>query len=173
MVTTLYSDDHGETWQCGEIIWDREDFVDPNESVLAELSDGRMMINCRHETGNGLRKVGFSPDGTSSWDGFCFDAQLIDPVCCAGMTQGDGHLWFTNCACGNEEGRIRLSIRRSDDDGRTWPHRRELAEQGGYSDVFYSPSRKMLYVIAETGRATEHTFSFGLSIISLSPDEIG
>ena len=173
VVTTLYSDDHGETWQCGEIIWDREDFVDPNESVLAELSDGRMMINCRHETGNGLRKVGFSPDGTSNWDGFCFDAQLIDPVCCAGMTQGDGHLWFTNCACGKEEGRIRLSIRRSDDDGRTWPHRRELAEQGGYSDVFYSPSRKMLYVIAETGRATEHTFSFGLSIISLSPEEIG
>ncbi len=173
VVTTLYSDDHGGTWQCGEIIWADEDFVDPNESVIAELSDGRMMLNCRHETGKDMRKVGFSPDGIRNWGGFYFDGQLIDPVCCAGMTQGDGHLWFTNCACRREEGRIRLSIRRSDDDGRTWPYRKELAGQGGYSDVFYSSSRKMLYVIAETGRATEHTFSFGLSIIRLSPEEIG
>lgn len=173
VVTTLYSDDHGKTWQCGEIIWGAEDFVDPNESVIAELPDGQIMINCRHETGNDMRKVGFSPDGIQGWDGFYFDGQLIDPVCCAGMTQGDGHLWFTNCACRREEGRIRLSIRQSDDGGRTWPYRKELCEKGGYSDVFYSPSKKMLYVIAETGRAAEHTFSFGISVISLSPEEIG
>lgn len=172
VVTTLYSDDHGKTWQCGEIIWAKEDFIDPNESVLAELSDGRIMINCRHETGTGVRKVGFSPDGISGWDSFYFDEQLIDPVCCAGMTQGDGHLWFTNCACKAEEGRIRLSIRRSDDDGKTWPYIKELAGTGGYSDVFYSPSAKMLYVIAETGRATDKTFSFGISVFCLSPEEI-
>lgn len=172
VVTTLYSDDRGKTWQCGEIIWDSEDFVDPNESVLAELSDGSIMINCRHETGTGCRKVGFSPDGIRDWGGFYFDEQLNDPVCCAGMTQGAGHLWFTNCACRQEEGRVHLSIRRSDDDGKTWPHIRELAETGGYSDVFYSAAKNMLYVIAETGRAAGHTFSFGLSVISLSPDEV-
>lgn len=172
VVTTLYSNDHGKTWKCGEIIWDEEDFVDPNESVLAQLSDGSMMINCRHETGGSVRKVGFSPDGIQKWGGFYFDEQLVDPICCAGMTQGDGHLWFTNCACKKEEGRVHLSIRRSDDDGKTWPYIKELAETGGYSDVFYSPVKHMLYIIAETGRAMEETFSFGLSVISLSPEEI-
>ena len=171
VVTTLYSDDHGETWQCGEIIWDSPEFVDPNESVIAELSDGRFMINCRHETGGGVRKVGFSPDGISGWDGFFFDPQMNDPVCCAGLTQGDGHLWFTNCACEREEGRVRLSIRRSDD-GKTWPAIKELDPLGGYSDVFYAPKQNKLYIIAETDRSTEATFSFSLSIITLDPSEI-
>lgn len=172
VVTTLYSDDHGQNWQCGEILWGSEDFVDPNESVLAELSDGRVMINCRHETGTGCRKVGFSPDGTGGWTGFYFDPRLPDPVCCAGMAQWNGRLWFSNCACGPQEGRVRLTVRRSEDDGRTWSHCREIAAQGGYSDICYRPSDGTLHVIAETGRATEDLFSFGLSVISLSDEEL-
>lgn len=176
VVTTLYSDDHGETWQCGEILWDSPDFVDPNESVIAELSDGSFMLNSRHETGGGLRKVGFSPDGISGWHGFFFEPQLIDPVCCAGMTQGDGCLWFTNCVCdrGNAKHvRDHLSIRRSSDDGKTWTAPYELDSQGGYSDVFYSPEQKKLYVIAETGRADpDNPWTFGLSVICVEPDEI-
>jgi len=172
VVTTLYSDDRGENWKCGEIIWDSPDFVDPNESVLAELSDGSFMINCRHETGGNMRKVGFSPDGISNWHDFYFDRQLTDPVCCAGMTQGDGHIWFSNCACRQEEGRVRLSVRRSDDDGRTWLYCKEVAQLGGYSDICYCASQKKLFIIAETGRAQENTFSFGLSVISLDAEEI-
>ncbi|HIS85907.1 MAG TPA: exo-alpha-sialidase [Candidatus Faecivicinus avistercoris] len=165
VVTTLYSDDHGETWACGEIIWDAPDFVDPNESVLAELPDGRIMINCRHETGKDARKVGFSPDGIRGWEGFHFDERLVDPVCAAGIAQGDGRLWFVNCACRREEGRVRLTVRESGDGGATWPKSREIAAEGGYSDIAYDPSRKMLCVAAETGRAVAgETFSFGLSV---------
>jgi len=172
VVTILYSDDHGENWQCGEIIWNAPDFIDPNESVLAELSDGSIMINCRHETGKNVRKVGFSPDGISGWNDFYFDEQLIDPICCAGMTQGDGHIWFSNCACKREEGRIHLSIHQSDDDGKTWPYRLEVAALGGYSDIFYSQKDRKLYMIAETGRSTEETFSFGLSVGSVEAAKV-
>lgn len=171
VVTTLYSDDHGETWQCGEVIPASDDFVDPNESLLAELSDGRIMINCRHETRTGTRKVGFSPDGISNWDNFYFDAQLIDPVCAAGITHGNGHIWFTNCA--STTARDDLTLRRSDDDGKSWPHSLLLDAEGGYSDVFYSSAKNMLYVVAETGRAVkDHAWTFGISVISVSPDEI-
>lgn len=176
VVTTLYSDDHGETWQCGEIIWDKPDFIDPNESVIAQLSDGSFMINCRHETGNGMRKVGFSPDGISGWHSFVFEPQLIDPVCCAGMTQGDGSLWFTNCVCDRRTAkhmRDHLSLRRSDDDGKTWSAPFELDQQGGYSDVFYSHEKGMLYIAAETGRADpSNTWTFGLSVITVNPQEM-
>lgn len=172
VVTTLYSDDHGKNWKCGEIIWNTDEFVDPNESVLAELSDGRIMINCRHETGTGYRKVGFSPDGIQKWNGFYFEEQLTDPVCSAGMTQGEGILWFSNCACRQEEGRVRLTVRKSNDDGENWTNGKELAATGGYSDIFYSKTWDKLFVIAETGRVREHTFSFGISVFILSPDEI-
>ena len=173
MATTLYSDDHGETWRCGEIIWNQPDFVDPNESVLAELPDGSFMINCRHETGTGTRKVGFSPDGISGWHGFYFDSQLNEPVCCAGMTQGDGWLWFTNCVCPHGV-RDNLSIRTSADGGRTWSAPHLLDAKGGYSDVFYSPKTRRLYVAAETGRADpEQTWTFGLSVLTLDPEELG
>lgn len=176
VVTTLYSDDHGKTWQCGDVIQARSDFVDPNESVIAELSDGSYMLNSRHETGGGLRKVGFSPDGIADWQGFFFDAQLPDPVCCAGMTQGDGKLWFVNCACDCSDSvhaRDHLSLRRSDDDGKTWTKPFELDARGGYSDVFYSSEKKMLYVVAETGRAHEEDmWTFGLSVICVDPNEL-
>lgn len=173
VATTLFSDDHGETWRCGELIPAREDFVDPNESVLAQLSDGSFMINCRHETATGCRKVGYSPDGIGAWNGFHWEPQLPDPVCCAGMTQHDARLWFVNCACQRGEGRVRLTIRESRDDGATWPKQLEIAALGGYSDVAYRPDTDTLHVIAETGRATEDTFSFGISVFHLATAELG
>lgn len=171
VVTTLYSDDHGKSWQCGEIIPASDTFVDPNESVLAELRDGGILMNSRHETGTGYRMVGFSPDGISRWGTFQLESQLRDPVCAAGMTQGDGKLWFSNCDCDRQEGRLRLTVKQSDDDGKTWETVREIAETGGYSDLCYCPSDGMLYVVAETGRSSEETFSFGLSVFVLSAEK--
>lgn len=172
VVTTLYSDDHGAHWQCGEIIWDREDFVDPNESVIAQLSDGTFWMCCRHETGGDRRKVGFSKDGISGWSGFAFHPQLIDPVCAAGLDSAQGRLWFTNCKSNREEGRRHLVLRNSADDGRTWNEGVEIAALGGYSDVCYNRADGRLYVIAETERVdAENAYSFNLNVYSLSMDE--
>ena len=171
VLTTLHSDDHGASWHCGEIIHAAPDFVDPNESVLAQLSDGSILINSRHETGGGLRKVGFSPDGIEAWHGFYFEPQLRDPVCAAGMTQDAERLWFVNCDASKEEGRRHLTVKQSCDDGKTWNILRELAVDGGYSDICYDATRNALWIIAETGRAIpEETFSFGLSVFKLPVD---
>lgn len=60
---------------------------------------------------------------------------------------------------------MRLTVRESGDGGATWPKSREIAAEGGYSDIAYDPTRKMLCVAAETGRAVAgETFSFGLNV---------
>ncbi len=42
---TIFSDDHGETWQAGDIAVPNEGaFRSPNETMLAQLSDGRVML---------------------------------------------------------------------------------------------------------------------------------
>lgn len=174
VITTLYSDDHGESWQCGEIIWNNDDFVDPNESVLAELPDGRIMINCRHETKNNMRKIGFSPDGVGGWSDLYFEPQLAEPICAAGMTHSENRIWFTHCNP-PDGGRTRtnLCLHRTDDMGKTWKLIAKLDDYGGYSDAFYDPDGDRLVVAAETGRENiENSDSFGLSVIVLSADEI-
>ena len=173
VVTTLYSDDHGQTWDTGEILWDAPDFVDPNESLIAELSDGRYMLNCRHETGTGVRKVGYSPDGISGWGGFYFDPAMKDPVCAAGMTQHGHTLWFVNCRCERSEGRRNLTLRRSTDDGQSWSSGLVISETGGYSDITSSPDGRTLWVIAETGRTDPNSeWTFGLSCYTVQADEV-
>lgn len=172
VITTLYSDDHGEKWQCGEIIYSSPDFIDPNESVLAELADGTIMINCRHITQNGMRKIGFSPDGIKDWHGFYFEPQLTEPICAAGMTGDKNHIWFTHCDC-PEGSRSNLMLHRTDDQGKTWKPILMLDAQGGYSDAFYDAKSGQLFVVAETGRSDPNDPStFGLSIILLDADEI-
>ena len=175
VVTTLYSDDHGETWQCGEIIWNHSDFVDPNESVLAELPDGRIMINCRHETLNNMRKIGFSPDGVSNWSDFYFEPQLTEPICAAGMTHNDKYIWFTHCAPESGFSRVNLCLHRTDDMGKTWKYITKLDDYGGYSDVFYDSRQNRLFVVAETGRENlenRDSFTFGISVIQVPSNEI-
>ncbi len=43
-IATIYSDDHGDSWQCGTIAADSTPAVpDPNETTAVELSDGRVL----------------------------------------------------------------------------------------------------------------------------------
>src|SRR5687768_14087046 len=47
-VATIYSDDAGKTWRAGEVLPTTEGLDSPNETIAAELSDGRVMLNIRH-----------------------------------------------------------------------------------------------------------------------------
>ena len=51
MTTTLFSNDGGKTWQRGEIAaWETKPLINPNETSLVELLDGRVMLNIRSES---------------------------------------------------------------------------------------------------------------------------
>jgi len=141
VVATLYSEDDGRSWSCGAIVPRTTDcgevLVNPNESALVELSDGRILINMRHETNVRHRALAVSDQGIGGWSAPWLDERLPDPVCCAGMACWPGMpgdpdvLAFSNCATGGPQ-RTDLTIRTSPDEGLTWPAARMLEKEAGY-----------------------------------------
>ncbi len=65
IVSTIFSDDGGKTWQRGDVVaGEQRPLVNPSESILVELADGSVMINCRSEAKERRRGVAISPDGS-------------------------------------------------------------------------------------------------------------
>ena len=56
-VATIYSDDAGKTWQRRRHRRRRPELANPSETAAAELTDGRVMLNIRHEGEPHLRAV--------------------------------------------------------------------------------------------------------------------
>lgn len=163
VTSTIYSDDHGKTWRRGEIaVPNTAEFINPNETVVVELSDGRVMLNVRSESKRNRRLVTVSSDGASDWSEPRFDDALLEPVCMAGIVrvrypQGSrpGLIAFSNPhnlnrrdgkeKPGQNRDRINVSIKLSYDDGQTWGAQR-LLEPGfsGYSDLAALPDGTLL-----------------------------
>ena len=72
---SVYSDDHGKTWQAGTPIGTGMD-----ENKVVELSDGSLMLNSRASDGSGFRKVARSTDGGQTWSEPVPDQNLPDSV---------------------------------------------------------------------------------------------
>jgi sialidase-1 len=157
---TIYSDDHGKTWKAGEIaVPNTEEFGDPNETTVTELSDGRVMLVTRNVSKPNRKIVTTSPDGGSNWTPPQFHDPLWEPICMASIIAHPatpGTLIFSNPhSLGRDrEGkeipmgrgkRENLSIKISRDDGQTWPTSRTL-EPGpsAYSDLAILPDGTIL-----------------------------
>lgn len=154
---TIYSDDHGRTWRRGELTTPIE--ISANEAGVAELNDGRVMLNARNHGPAGRRVVVVSPDGATRWSAPRFDEALTEPICMAGLARWPGtatdpkpRIVFSNPASGTRE-RRNLTIRASEDDGQTWSASRVL-EPGpsAYSDLAVLPDGTIL-CFYERGRA--------------------
>jgi len=146
-VSSLYSDDGGQTWHCGDIVaQEREPAPNPNETVAAELSDGSVMFNMRSESGEHRRLIATSPDGATNWSYPEFHPELFDPVCHAGLVRVGGDLVFSNPnPAQGAWHRNNLVIKLSHDDGKTWPVQRVLAPgSAGYSDMAVLPDGTLL-----------------------------
>ena len=163
VTATIYSDDHGQTWNCGEIaVPDTSEFVYPNETVVVQLADGRVMLNSRSESKRHRRLITISDDGATNWTTPKFDEALLEPICMAGlvrvrMPQGDrpGLIAFSNPdnltrrdgkeTPGRGRDRKNVSIKLSRDEGKSWFANRTL-ESGfsGYSDLAALPDGTIL-----------------------------
>jgi sialidase-1 len=121
----IYSNDHGSTWKISKTIT-----PGCNENQVVELSDGSLMMNMRSYNGKQCRAVSISKDGGESWSEITHDPTLIEPVCQASMityNYGNNNLiLFSNPA--DKKSRVRMTVRLSFDDGRTWPVSRILHE---------------------------------------------
>lgn len=177
----IFSDDHGRTWQLGGTVGPHT-----NECQLAELGDGRLLINCRNHRGRapgnpdgnpdlaGRRITAESSDAGLTWSEPALAAALIEPTCQAGLirlakptTTGQARLVFTNPA--STTARTQLTIRLSDDDGRTWP--RSLLLEAG-SSGYSSPAELAdgrIGVLYERARSREIAFR-AVSLDQLTPE---
>ena len=128
----IYSDDGGRSWQIGGSVG-----PDCNESTVAELSDGTLMLNMRSYAGRNRRAVALSSDGGLSWSAPAFDETLIEPVCQAsliGIGRGKRRvLLFANPASTQ---RVNMTVRLSRDDGKSWVAFRTVYEgPSAYSNL--------------------------------------
>jgi sialidase-1 len=157
---TIYSDDAGRTWQAGEIAVPNEgELGNPNETMLTELSDGRVMLISRSVSKPNRKLITIGPDGASGWQPSHFHDQLWEPICMASVIahpSQPGTLLFSNphrlaidkngkeIPAGRGK-RENLTIKLSRDDGRTWPRQRTL-EPGpsAYSDLAVLPDGTVL-----------------------------
>ncbi len=154
VTATLYSDDRGETWHCGEILptaagtVDSQPISDPNESALAQTSRG-IHINTRHTSPTRRRLTAISPNGIGAWTNLHYDENLLDPICAGGMCSEDDVLYV--CHCDSESARENVTLSRSADFGASWDHIL-LNTSGGYSDVCVGDGKA--WVVYETERET-------------------
>lgn len=176
VMTTLYSDD-GKNWHLGEVLPSTESFLNPSENLLAQMADGSIYMNFRHEGPSRLRGTTVSLNGFTEWREYAVDESLPDPVCAAGLTSAKGEYLFTNCAYNGtdkRDARINLTLKRSND-LKTWSKGLLIDEQGGYSDVEYNPINDKIYVIYNGGRLPEATDWFhyeGIKITIIGWEEL-
>jgi len=160
---TIYSDDHGRTWLAGEIaVPSSKERINPNESTVVELADGRVMLNARNESPRNRRLVTTSPDGATGWTTPVFDETLVEPICMASLVRlsvepssDKNRILFCNpdnlTVAGGKEtpgaGRDRknLTVRLSYDEGQTWPVAKSVEPSWSmYSDIAVSPRGTIL-----------------------------
>jgi sialidase-1 len=120
-VGVMYSDDHGATWELGGLVEGRGG-VEPE---LAELVDGRVVVNARNQSDNAGRLISVSDDDGESFESH-YDDQLPSQWCAASFVQyrppaKDSHAPTQPVVfCGPAEGRRQLTIMLSSDGCQSW-----------------------------------------------------
>jgi sialidase-1 len=158
ITSVIYSDDRGKTWQAGEVaVPNTAEHINPNETVIVELADGRVMLNVRSESKAQRRLVTISGDGATGWSPPQFDEQLLEPICMAGIVRvskmpasDKNRILFSNPdnlaradgkeAAGKSRDRKNLTLKLSYDEGRTWAVSKPLEPgSSAYSDLAIGP----------------------------------
>lgn len=168
--STVYSDDAGKTWQRGEIaVPNTAEFINPNETAAAQLSNGDVMLNVRTESTPNRRVVVLSPNGSTAWSQPRFEESLVEPICFASLIHlGGQRLLFSNpdslvkggapSQPGQSGDRKNLTVQLSENEGKTWKFKRVI-ESGwsGYSDLAAGSDGK-IYCFYESGVAAANSF---------------
>ncbi len=126
----IYSDDRGSSWKIGGEV------KGGNESAVAEMEDGRLIITCR--AGNGKRLIAYSADGGETFSSAAANSSLPDPRCQGTILSArkDGQGVLLHCNCSNPSARTHLTLKGSSDYGATWCGGQTIWESfSAYSDI--------------------------------------
>jgi sialidase-1 len=148
-ISTLYSDDGGESWKVGEIIFPDE-LKNPSECALAVNAENEVLMSIRHEGAIRKRGLAKSADGISAWSELRFEENLTDPICMGSMTHCNGIIYHSNCDSATE--RKNLTVKISDDCFKTCRNI-YVSDVGGYSDIAILEDK--LFIVYEKTVLTE------------------
>lgn len=185
VTSTVYSDDGGKTWHRGAIaVPDTPELINPNETVIVELADGRVMLNVRSEAKRNRRLVTVSPDGATGWSKPKFDDALLEPICMGSIirhstvaTGGKNRILFANphhldradgkTEPGRNRDRKNVSVKLTYDEGATWPVNKSLeAGFSGYSDLAVLPDGTALCFYERGSVDGKSSYSTGLLTVA-------
>ncbi len=144
----IYSDDSGKTWQLGGVAG-----PGANESTVAELPDGSLMLNMRSYRGANRRLVSLSRDGGKSWSNPEKDDALIEPVCQASLLRAGKLLVFSNPASTKREN---MTLRLSRDNGKTWSAQKTIHPGPAAYSNLVEISKKEVAILYERGEKTSY-----------------
>lgn len=144
---TIYSKDHGRTWELGGVIRPKVNECQVVEIGSRSSGNGTLLMNMRSYFGEMRRTHALSYDGGLSWTEPQRVEELVEPVCQASMIRHDylvhpyqNLIFFLNPASTSK--RHNLSIRASKDEGRTWPYIQTIhAGPGAYSSMVVLPGQ--------------------------------
>lgn len=150
-ITTLYSDDNGNSWHIGETF--AENLENPNESALASVGDD-VLISIRNHSGF-CRAFAKSKTGIDGWsDAVLFD-NMRDPICMGSMYTVGSTVYHINCD-NDDKPRINLTVKISDDEFKTY-RSIPIDEKGGYSDI--AVDGDTMYIIYERDFKDEENYT--------------
>lgn len=149
VAASIYSDDHGKTWHCGDIL--PRTLQNMNETVAVEADDGGVIFIIRNgEPGAYAKALSRSPDGATNWTTPELNNDLYSPICFGSALRISGapdksRILFCNPdsrlspkpnKSGAGRARENLTVRLSYDDGKTWPVWKVIEpEYSSYSDM--------------------------------------
>lgn len=153
-MNSLYSDDYGKTWKYGTSFGEAFRI---GEARIVELGNGDIYMNSRYtsEGRNNYRVTAVSHDGGITWTDLKTDKNFpLSNACDAGLAKlthkGTDYLIYSK----NEslDGRKRLTVKISNDNGKTWPFSKTVDEgSASYSDLAVLPDNTIL-LLYETGK---------------------
>lgn len=154
------SDDSGETWKASTPIVG----LGPIQPTVARRNDGTLVAYCRDSGALPMRVlVSESKDEGETWSP-AVDCDIPNPGSSLEVLRLKDGRWVMVCN-DTEEARDRLSLLLSEDEGRTWPVRRQVEpsdEPGrrfGYPSIIQSRDGHIHLTYsytAETGRSIRH-----------------
>lgn len=117
----LWSEDHGETWRISAPATGEK--ITTSECQVAELADGSLLLTMRGRKRTWARYTWKGSLENGQWSAPWFGPD--DPICQASLLAlSSGDLLFSNPS--SKRYRMNLTIRYSNDEGRTWSNGRVL-----------------------------------------------
>jgi sialidase-1 len=153
----IYSDDAGATWKLGGVV-PVHSVLNPNESTVAEVAGGKLLLNMRVGANQNQRVYSTSTDGGLTWSPLVQAPELKDPVCQGSLVSAETatgvSVFFSNPA---STARNNMTIKMSTNEGVNWQKKKVVFNgPSGYSDLLmFSADKTALLYEAGVGAYTD------------------